>query len=89
MDKSEFKVGDTVRVDRYNHIDDIERGVIVGYGRMPLSGRLTYKINLGELVIQSTGISIMESKHYIPVSDNERHEKKGRYIQPEKNFIRP
>ena len=72
---SEFKIGDTVTLDRYNHIDDAEVVKIVGYGEMPMSKRLTYKMNVKGIIIESTGKSIMESKDYEPVADKDRHDK--------------
>jgi len=75
--KGEFKIGDTVTLDRYNHIDDVERVKVVGYGEMPMSGTLTYKMNVKGTIIESTGISIMESKNYKPCPDEDRHHKKG------------
>jgi hypothetical protein len=41
--EKEFKIGDTVTLDRYNHIEDVQRVKVVGYGRMFVSNRLTYK----------------------------------------------
>jgi hypothetical protein len=76
MNEPEFQIGDTVTLDRYNHIDDVERVKVVGYGQMPISRDLTYKLDVNGLEIQSTGISIMESKLYSPVADNERDSKK-------------
>jgi hypothetical protein len=76
MEEPEFQIGDTVTLDRYNHIDDVERVNVVGYGEMPISGTLTYKMNVGGMEIQSTGISIMESKLYEPVPEEDRHPKK-------------
>ncbi len=76
MEKKEFGIDDEVTVDRYNHIDDVEKGKVVGYGEMPISKRLTYKIDINGVEIQTTGISIMESKKYKPVPANERHPKK-------------
>ena len=76
MNKPEFKIGDTVTLDRYNHIDDVEVVKVVGYGEMSVSKRLTYKMNVHGIVIESTGISIMESKFYEPVPADERHPKK-------------
>lgn len=76
MEKPEFKIGDTVTLDRYNHIDDIEVVKVVGYGEMPISKRLTYKMNVNGIIIESTGGSIMESKLYEPVPDEDRHPKK-------------
>jgi hypothetical protein len=75
--QGEFKIGETVTLDRYNHIDDVERVKVVGYGEMPMSGRLTYKMDVKGTIIESTGGSIMESKHYKAVPDEERHCKKG------------
>jgi hypothetical protein len=73
----EFKVGDIVTLDRYNHIDDVEVVKVVGYGEMPLSGTLTYKMDVNGMIIDSTGGSIMESKLYNPVPDEDRHHKIG------------
>ena len=69
----EFKVGDTVTLDRYNHIDDVEVVKVVGYGEMPISGTLTYKMDVRGVIIESTGGSIMESKLYKPVSEKRRN----------------
>lgn len=69
----EFKIGDTVTLDRYNHIDDVEVVKVIGYGQMPISNTLTYKMDVRGVIIDSTGASIMESKLYAPVEDNERH----------------
>jgi hypothetical protein len=76
MSKPEFNIGDIVTLDRYNHIDDVEKVKVVGYGEMPISKNLTYKLDVGGVIIQSTGISIVESENYIPLSTNERHSKK-------------
>ena len=70
-----FNIGDIVTLDRYNHIDDAVKVKVVGYGEMPISKTLTYKMNVNGTIIESTGISIMESKHYSPVADEERHPK--------------
>jgi hypothetical protein len=74
MDDMEFKVDDIVTVDRYNHIDDVQKGTIKGYSKMQLSGTPTYLIDIDGVEIETTGISIMESKDYVPAPDNERHE---------------
>lgn len=71
----EFKIGDEVTLDRYNHIDDVERVKVVGYGMMCISGDLTYKMYVNGVIIESTGISIIESKFYEPVPIAERHAK--------------
>jgi len=71
--EKEFKIGDTVTLDRYNHIEDAQIVKIVGFGEMPISKRLTYKMNVNGIIIESTGGSIMESKNYNPVSDKNRH----------------
>jgi len=73
----EFKVGQTVTLDRYNHIDDVEKVKVVGYGEMPISGTLTYKMDVNGVIIESTGISIMESKDYEPCPDEDRHYRKN------------
>ena len=40
----EFEIGDIVSLDRYNHIDDIQKVKIVGFGEMSISKTLTYKM---------------------------------------------
>ena len=80
MEGAEFKVGDKVTLDRYNHIDDVEKVEVVGYGEMPISKTLTYKMDVRGVIIESTGGSIMESKLYDPVPDEDRHEKRFRPI---------
>ena len=80
MEGAEFKIGDIVTLDRYNHIDDAEKVEVVGYGEMPISKTLTYKMDVRGVIISSTGGSIMESKFYNPVPEDERHEKKFRPI---------
>ena len=75
MDTPEFKIDDIVTVDRYNHIDDVQKGTIKGYGKMQLSGTPTYLIDINGVEIETTGISIMESKDYGPAPENERHER--------------
>jgi hypothetical protein len=79
MDNPEFKIGDTVTLDRYNHIDDVETVEIVDYGFIGWGGneRLTYKMNVRGVIIESTGISIMESKNYEPCPDEDRHYRKN------------
>jgi hypothetical protein len=76
MEKREFDIDEIVTVDRYNHIDDVQQGIIVGFGTMPISNRLTYKINIGNTIIQCTGNSIVESEYYVPALENERHDKR-------------
>jgi D-hexose-6-phosphate mutarotase len=73
--EKEFQIGDTVTLDRYNHVDDAERVKVVGYGQMMLSKRLTYKMDVNGTIIESTGISIKESKFYEPVPEEDRHPK--------------
>lgn len=77
MDTPEFRINDIVTVDRYNHIKDVQKGTIVGYSEMQISKTLTYKINIKGTIIETTGGSIMESKDYSPVPDDERHEPFG------------
>ena len=71
--KKEFKIGDIVTLDRYNHIEDVQKVKIVGFGKMQVSNTLTYKMYVDGIVIESTGGSIMESKNYKPVDDKDRH----------------
>lgn len=72
----EFEIGTIVTVDTYNHIDDVSRAEIKGYGTMGTSNRLTYKFVIDGCEIQTTGMSIMESKFYDPVPEEDRHDKK-------------
>ncbi len=73
----EFAIGTIVTVDRYNHIDDVDRAEIKGYSTFGLgSDRITYKFVIDGCAIQTTGMSIMESKFYSPVADEDRHDKK-------------
>ena len=71
--EKEFDIGDTVTLDRYNHIDDVQTVKVVGFGEMPISKTLTYKMDVNGVIIESTGISIMESENYSPVDDKDRH----------------
>lgn len=73
--EKEFQIGDVVTLDRYNHIDDVEKVEVIGYGEMFMSGTLTYKMSVKGTVIESTGKSIMESKLYEPVEEEDRHHK--------------
>lgn len=90
MDK-EFKIGDTVTLDRYNHIDDVERVKIVGYGET-ISKQPTYKMRVNDITIESIGTCIMESKFYDPIPKEERHRKMFHkdpaYIENEKKLLR-
>jgi hypothetical protein len=82
MMEKEFNIGDVVTLDRYNHIDDAQKVVIVGYGEMPISKRITYKMRVDDITIESTGVSIIESEHYVPVPENQRHQKKKTFLNP-------
>jgi hypothetical protein len=73
--EKEFNIGDTVTLDRYNPKDEMQKVEVVGYGEMPISKTLTYKMNVNGTIIESTGKSIVESKLYEPVLDSERHTK--------------
>ena len=75
--KQEFEEGQVVTVDRYNHIDDVSKGTIVAFVNFTGFGteKDAYKINLNGLVITTRGGSIVESKDYNPVPDEDRHEK--------------
>jgi hypothetical protein len=79
MDTPEFKIGKTVTLDRYNHVDDAERVKVVGYGTIGWGEgeRLSYKLDVKGTIISSTGKCIKESKNYDPVPDEERHHKIG------------
>ena len=74
-EKPEFKIGKTVTLDRYNHVDDAVRVKVVGYGTIGWNEneRLTYKMDVRGTIIESTGISIMESEKYAPVPEEDRH----------------
>jgi len=83
--QGEFKIGQTVTLDRYNHIDDAVKVKVVGYGEMPVSGDLTYVMDVNGTKIDSNGISIKESKFYVPCPEEDRHHKIGiSYIEKEK-----
>lgn len=69
----EFEIGDIVSLDRYNHIEDVQKVKIVGFGEMSISKTLTYKMDVNGIIIESTGGSIMESKYYNPVDNDKRH----------------
>ena len=89
MDNKEFNIGDTVTLDRYNHIEDAQKVKVIGYGRMFVSNRLTYKLDVDGVEIKSTGISIMESKLYSPVPEKDRHHRlKASFIEIEKYWDR-
>lgn len=85
MDK-EFKIGDTVTLDRYNHIDDVERVKVIGYGET-ISKQPTYKMRVNDITIESVGTCIMESKFYDPVPDKERGGKKYKIPTSNKKTI--
>jgi hypothetical protein len=53
--------------------EDAQKVKVIGYGRMFVSNRLTYKLDVDGIEIESTGISIMESKLYSPVPEKDRH----------------
>lgn len=77
LDKMEFKVGDEVTVDRYNHIDDAVKTKVVaivpfGFEEKPYTG---YEFNIKGTSIVTRASSIMESKDYDPVPTKDRHEK--------------
>jgi hypothetical protein len=42
--EKEFKIGDEITLDRYNHIEDVQTVKIVGFGEMPISKKLTYNL---------------------------------------------
>ena len=71
----EFKIGDTVILDRYNRKGKEEKVKVIGFGTMPFNKVLTYKMDVNGTTIESNGKSIMESKFYDPVPDDERDKK--------------
>ena len=86
--QGEFKIGQTVTLDRYNHIDDAEKVKVVAYGTVGWgdSERLAYKMDVNGTIITSTGMSIMESKDYVPVPDEDRHCRRGASIMEQETF---
>jgi hypothetical protein len=75
MEDLEFKIGDTVTLDRYNHIDDVEVVKIVDIQpSWSPAGGMDYIMDVRGVKIRSNGKSIMESKDYEPVPDEDRHE---------------
>ncbi len=74
----EFKIGDTVTLDRYNHIDDVRIVKIVDIQPKWFGADgFDYVMDVEGTKIRSSGISIMESKDYIPVPYEDRHCKIG------------
>jgi hypothetical protein len=71
--EKEFTVDTPVTVDRYNHISNPSKGIIVGYAEAPVSKTLLYQIDIDGCIIKTSGLSIVESKFYSPLSENERH----------------
>lgn len=71
--EKEFKVGDIVTLDRYNHIKDVQKVKIIGFSETIKTKRLTYKLDVNGVTIESTGVSIVESKDYNPVDNKLRH----------------
>lgn len=83
----EFKIGDTVTLDRYNHIDDVEVVKIVDIQpSWSPAGGFDYVMDVNGVMIRSSGRSIMESKDYIPVPDEERHYRKNATLQEKENY---
>ena len=72
--KPEFKIGDIITLDRYNHIDDVQKSKIIGYTTIGWheNERLAYEIDVNGVTIISTGISIMESELYEPAPEEDR-----------------
>ena len=88
MDKPEFKIGDTVTLDRYNHIDDAERVKIVDYGTIGWgeNERITYVMDVNGTKISSTGKCIVESKLYEPCPEEDRHCRRNASWQEQEDF---
>ena len=83
----EFEIGDTVTLDRYNHIDDVQKVKIMGYGQTSVGGVLTYKMRVDGVTIESTGTSIMESRLYEPAPANERSCRKNASTQERESYL--
>ena len=79
----EFKIDEVVTVDRYNHIDDVEKGIVVGHNTT-IGGETLYKIKLKDIQISTTGKCIVESKHYDPLPEKERNAKRSSYTREER-----
>ena len=83
----EFKKGDTVTLDRYNHIEDVEIVEIVDIQpSWGLGGGMDYVLDVRGTKIRTSGASIMESKHYKPVPDEDRHCRKNATPQEREEF---
>ena len=83
----EFQVGDTVTLDRYNHIDDVERVKIIDIRESwGPSDDMDYIMDVNGVEIRSSGVSIMESKHYMPVPDEDRHCRKNASIMEQESY---
>ena len=83
IETPEFGIDTVVSVDRYNHIDDAEKGVIVGYDTT-MGGEILYKIKVRELEIRTTGRCIVESKKYDPLPEKERNPKRSSYTREDR-----
>ena len=82
----EFNIGDIVTLDRYNHIDDVQKVKVVGYGKTPVGGVLTYKMRVDGVTIESTGVSIMESRFYEPAPPEERQCRRSASVQEREEY---
>jgi hypothetical protein len=80
--EKEFNIDAVVTVDRYNHIDDVMKGTVVGHD-ISMGGDLLYKIDIDGIEIRTSGRCIVESKYYDPLPANERHAKREPYITRE------
>jgi hypothetical protein len=85
--KGEFAIGDTVTLDRYNHIDDVEVVKIIdiqpSWGP---GGGIEYIMDVKGVKIRSNGKSIMESKHYEPCPEEDRHYRKNATVLEIEDF---
>jgi hypothetical protein len=86
MSDIEFKENDVVTVDRYNHIDDVQKGTVLGFDVW--NDKIIYKIDIDGVTITTSGLCIMESKYYEPLPANERHAKREPYISREERIAR-
>ena len=76
--ENEFKIGQEITLDRYNHIEDVIKTKIVSF--VPFNAFKPEILDGYLFIINGTKIvtrnmSIMESKKYTPVDAKDRHAK--------------
>jgi hypothetical protein len=85
--EKEFNIDAEVTVDRYNHIDDVQKGTVVGYDTS-IGGTQLYRIDIRGIEILTSGMSIKESKIYDPLPEIQRHAKREPYITREERVAK-